>query len=517
MKKIGNYTVHDVIGQGGMGKIYKAYDPKTKETVIIKQLMIKERSVVEKRFQREAELMSLFNHQNIVKVYNQFTIGKSWYITMEFVDGLSLDDLIKKNKRISSKAALLILLEICEGLKYAHDNNVVHRDIKPDNVLLSRAGDVKLCDFGIATARPGNDEGLTNTGVIMGTPAYMSPEQLLSSKHVDKRSDIYSTGVMLYQMVTGEQPFPGSFTADSISKIRKGKYIRPQKLNPGIPRYMRKVIKKMMHCKKNKRYDDLKKLIHKLRNHAGSFRYKNLRRKAIRDYLSGKPITKPTKKSAKAARPKGKKDKQVKKNNKVLKKLEQRRKKMAKLKVVKIHHAPKKKKTPAKKQARKSPAKSKKKPAAGKSPAPRKASGRKKASPRKKASSPKKSAPRKKPAAKFQARETFKQPIRIMAASNIVSPGSGGDPVRLVCRGRNIELKRSFQIGRDKVNKIVLANDNAVSRKHAKIIRKGKACYLVDTSSNGTLLNGRRVQKNKRVRIHAGDTIRIGKTTMILK
>ncbi|MBN1647363.1 MAG: protein kinase [Spirochaetales bacterium] len=568
VRKIGNYTVRDVIGQGGMGKIFKAIDPKTKETVIIKQLMITEKTILEKRFQREADIMSAFDHPNIVKVYKQFSIGKSWYITMEFIDGISLDGLIKKAGRLSNRAAMLILLEICEGLKYAHNNDVIHRDIKPDNVLISKSGEVKLCDFGIATARPGNDEGLTNTGVIMGTPAYMSPEQLMSSKHVDKRSDIYSTGVMFYQMVTGEQPFPGSFTADSIAKIRRGKYTKPHRLNRKIPGYFKKIIRKMMHCKKEKRFDDLQRVINILKRHSAHYRDKRARRRAIRDFLEGKEsgkknYSKQQQKELKEAKKKAiKAEKEYRKQAKAHKKL----------KVVVIKSPPTKK-TPERKQsarksarasAKKSPVrKPARKPAVNKASA-KAASAAKKASAKassaaKKSSAKAASAARKSAKAKYagkgpaakgssarkaksgkasakakpaqkaapvvrerklpNARETFRAPVKMSPSDKkkIAKVREKQDAVCIICRQQKIPINRSFQIGRDSTNKIVLQNDPQVSRTHAQIIKSGKSLYLVDRSSNGTSLNGKRVNKNQKIRIYAGDIIKVGRTLLKFK
>ena len=204
-EKVGKYTVKQVVGQGGMGKVYKAVSPENR-FVIIKQLLISSANI-EQRFKREASIMNTLRHPNIVPVYETFKLGKSNYIVMEFIDGLSLEDLIKRNRTIAPTPAMLIFLEACRGIRYAHDQGVIHRDIKPDNVLLSKKGAVKIADFGIATALPDTDEELTKTGMVMGTPAYMSPEQIQDAKHVEARTDIYSLGVLLYQMLTGSLPY----------------------------------------------------------------------------------------------------------------------------------------------------------------------------------------------------------------------------------------------------------------------------------------------------------------------
>ncbi len=288
--KIGNYKIIGLIGEGGMGKIYKAIDPRSKKTIIIKELLISSKTTITKRFQREASIMATFSHPNIVKVFKHFNINNTYYIAMEYVDGLSLGELIKKRKIIPPMVSMLIFYQICKGLKYAHDKGVIHRDIKPDNVLISRKGHVKLCDFGIATAQPGKDEELTKTGVIMGTPAYMSPEQLISTKYVDIRSDIYSMGIVFYQMITGTKPFPGSFTTDTISKISKGNYVKPEKINSDIPSFFKLIIKKTMNCKTEKRFDSLQRILDVFAKYTDLFSSDEQLNGIIKEFLSGKEI-----------------------------------------------------------------------------------------------------------------------------------------------------------------------------------------------------------------------------------
>ncbi|MBN2738103.1 MAG: serine/threonine protein kinase [Spirochaetales bacterium] len=286
--KIGKYRVLGKIGEGGMGKIFKAQHPTLNRTIIIKQLSFTKNKSLTQRFKREAKIMIDLRNENIVQVYDHFREGNSYYIAMEFVDGTSLEKLITSKSKICPTVALLILKEICKGLKHAHDKGIVHRDIKPDNVLISKSGEVKLVDFGIATAQEDNEEDLTKTGAIMGTPAYMSPEQLTSTKHVDHRSDIYSIGVLFYKMVTGEKPFSSNFTAEAIHNITKGIYTRPEKLNPQVPGIFRKIIHKTMNHKVGKRYKDLRYLINLLDKF--TYRYKTQQEinNAIKDYTTKK-------------------------------------------------------------------------------------------------------------------------------------------------------------------------------------------------------------------------------------
>ncbi len=270
---IGKYHVIGKIGEGGMGNIFKALHPTLKRPVIIKQLRITSEKTLTERFKREARIMIDFRNDNIVQVYDHFREGSSYYIAMEYVDGTSLEKLIKHKDKLAPMAALLILQGAAKGLKYAHDKGVIHRDIKPDNILISKHGEVKLVDFGIATAREENEEDLTKTGAVIGTPAYMSPEQLSSAKDVDKRTDIYSLGVMFYKMVTGARPFPSSFTAEAIQSITRGIYAKPEKVNPEIPKVFKKIIKKTMNAKIGKRFKDLKFLLKLVGKY--TYRYKD--------------------------------------------------------------------------------------------------------------------------------------------------------------------------------------------------------------------------------------------------
>jgi serine/threonine protein kinase len=264
LKKVGKYEVIELIAKGGMGAVYKAKHPTLKRFVILKQLTLRGGSGFIRRFKREASLMIDFRNEHIVQVYDHFKEGSSYYIAMEYVDGTSLDKLIEKRGVLSNEAAVLIFLQMCSGLKYAHDLGVIHRDIKPANILISREGEVKLADFGIATSKEMDEDGLTQAGMTLGTPAYMSPEQIADTKNVDRRADIYSMGVVLYEMLTGEKPFPSSFTPEAISQINKGSYIRPRVLNPTVPKAVHKVIKKSMHHKVSKRYKDLQTVINVL-------------------------------------------------------------------------------------------------------------------------------------------------------------------------------------------------------------------------------------------------------------
>ncbi len=198
MEKVGKYLVIEKIASGGMGTVYKAKHPTLESFIILKQLNLKGIEGVVERFKREAKIMFNFRSENIVQVYDHFREGGSYYIVLEYIDGISLDKLIQLKRHLSNEAAVLILLEVCKGLKYAHDKGVIHRDIKPANILISKEGEVKLTDFGIAKSEDDTETGLTQKGTTLGTPSYMAPEQIADSKNVDKRADIFSMGVLFY-------------------------------------------------------------------------------------------------------------------------------------------------------------------------------------------------------------------------------------------------------------------------------------------------------------------------------
>ena len=204
----GRYTVLDLIGRGGMGCIYKVHDNVLGEDVALKTLLpqfLREKMVVE-RFFNEARIARKLAHPNIVRVHDIGSAGKGVYISMEFVQGESLRNKLEKlppGKRLLLDEVLRIFEELCVALEYAHQFTI-HRDIKPENVMIDRNGRVKLMDFGISKLM--DNSRMTSASIVMGTPYYMSPEQLRNSRDVDARSDIYSVGVMLYEVVTGNMP-----------------------------------------------------------------------------------------------------------------------------------------------------------------------------------------------------------------------------------------------------------------------------------------------------------------------
>jgi serine/threonine protein kinase len=199
----------ELIGRGGMGIVYKARQPKLDRIVALKILPAESGrdATFAERFAREARALAKLNHPGIVAIYDFGDVGPFFYFIMEFVDGADLRQMIQANP-VKPGDALDLVVQICEALQFAHSQGVVHRDIKPGNILVDRAGRVKIADFGIAKLMdPGAaDTALTGSHHVMGTPHYMAPEQMARPLEVDHRADIYSLGVVFYEMLTGELP-----------------------------------------------------------------------------------------------------------------------------------------------------------------------------------------------------------------------------------------------------------------------------------------------------------------------
>ena len=212
-----NLEILECLGRGGMGAVYKARQPKLNRLVALK-LLAPEKDADPKfaeRFLREAQTLARLSHPNIVTVHDFGEVGGRCYLVMEFVDGLNLRQLIGTRK-LAPEQAITIVPKICEALQFAHEHGIVHRDIKPENILLDKDGRVKIADFGIAKilGREGERANLTAEQQIIGTPHYMAPEQIEHPLHVDHRADIYSLGVVFYEMLTGELPL-GKFAPPS--------------------------------------------------------------------------------------------------------------------------------------------------------------------------------------------------------------------------------------------------------------------------------------------------------------
>ena len=215
--KIGKYDVIDVLGRGGMGVVYKATDPHLNRLVAIKMMTggFSDNPDLLKRFYREAQSTGNLQHPNIVTVYDLGDLDGSPYLVMEYLEGETLDAIINARGSLSMLAKINYICDVCQGLAYAHHHGIVHRDIKPGNVMVLKTGGVKIVDFGIAHI---GDKTVTRTGQLIGSLGYMSPEQV-NGKPIDTRTDIFSTGVVLFQLLTYALPFDGDSTASTLLKI----------------------------------------------------------------------------------------------------------------------------------------------------------------------------------------------------------------------------------------------------------------------------------------------------------
>lgn len=287
--KIGKYPIISQIGEGAMGAVYKAMHPTLQKEIIIKKLTLTDNYTFNERFKREARILMELRNEHIVQVYDHFKEGSSFYIIMEFVDGIDLEKLIKSKRYLPADVAMLIFYEICRALQYAHDNNVIHRDIKPANILISREGNVKLVDFGVSTfTDDAEDDSLTKPGMTIGTPSYLAPEQISNAKNKNKRADIYAAGVVLYEMLTGKKPFKGSLTPELVQKIQKGKYLPPRKINPEIKRSTQRLIRKSMHFKPKRRFQDMSVILKKLSGFAAGYKNTENINRSIKNFIDGK-------------------------------------------------------------------------------------------------------------------------------------------------------------------------------------------------------------------------------------
>ena len=259
ISQLGRYEVLGELGQGAMGIVYKAKDPLIDRVVAIKTinlgLAMEEKEEYEGRFYQEAKAAGRLNHPNIVTIYDVGKSGDVAYIAMEFLQGRELRDIMNDGKLLPVDQVLDIVAQVAQGLAYAHEHEIVHRDVKPSNIMVVRDGHAKITDFGIA--RMASSAVRTQTGMVLGSPKYMSPEQVMG-KAIDQRTDIFSLGVMLYEMLTGQAPFNGENVNAIMYQTLNAVPPPPGTLNPAIPEMINFIVAKALAKKLEDRYQNAK-------------------------------------------------------------------------------------------------------------------------------------------------------------------------------------------------------------------------------------------------------------------
>ena len=259
----GRYEIIEELGRGGMGRVFKVYDQKVREIVALKlikpEIGFNEKAI--ERFKNELKFARKISHRHVCRLYDLGETGLAHYLTMEYVEGEDLKGFIRRAGHITTSKAIDIAAQISEGLSEAHRLGVIHRDLKPQNVMIDSDGNVRIMDFGLA--RFVASEGVTGSGVMLGTPEYMSPEQV-ELKEVDARSDLYSLGVIMFEMVTGRVPFEGETPLGIAIKHKSEKPRDTREINPLVPESFAKVIFKCLEKDPARRYQSADELLQEL-------------------------------------------------------------------------------------------------------------------------------------------------------------------------------------------------------------------------------------------------------------
>ncbi len=261
-QQLGDFRLLKKLGQGGMGAVYLAHQISLDRKCALKVMApaIAENKIFVERFIREARAMAKIEHPNVVRCY---AVGEDKgvnYVAMELIDGSSMQDWIDTKTTLEVGDALHVIIVCAQALAHAHKMKIIHRDIKPDNILVTKNGAVKLADLGLAKMTD-EDQSMTQSGTGLGTPLYMPPEQARNAKYVDARSDIYALGCTLYKFLTGTTPYKGDSTLELILAKEKGKFTSTAKINKSVPAKLDLMIDKMIAKKKEHRYQSCEELL----------------------------------------------------------------------------------------------------------------------------------------------------------------------------------------------------------------------------------------------------------------
>jgi len=266
IQTVGRYEITGELGRGAMGVVYKALDPTIGRTVALKTMRLDVHGLdaqeMVRRFQNEARAAGVLNHPNIVTIYDAGEEDGIFYIAMEFIVGTTLHELLAEKHVLPTDEVVQLARQICRGLDYAHSNGIIHRDVKPANIMITANGTVKIMDFGIA--KSGGQ--VTNTGQVLGTPNYMAPEQV-KGRPLDGRSDLFSLGVILYEMLTGEKPFVGQNVTTIIYKIVNETPITPRDLDVTVHPGLSAIVTKALAKAPDDRYQSGAELVRDLENY----------------------------------------------------------------------------------------------------------------------------------------------------------------------------------------------------------------------------------------------------------
>ena len=254
LTKLGKYEILGILGRGSMGVVYKGIDPNIGKLVAIKTMnqKILQHSEMQQRFYREGNILGQLQHKNIINVYNVGVDGDTCYIAMEYLEGTSLDRLLKRREKLSYARILNTLIQVCEGVNAAHKRSIIHRDLKPANIFLLDEEHVKVLDFGVAHFQ---NSQLTNSGMLLGTINYIAPEQITGLK-LDIRADIFSIGVILYELLGGRNPFVGKNISQTMVKIVNE--IPPP--IPGLTKDMAAILDRALQKDRERRYPEMQQL-----------------------------------------------------------------------------------------------------------------------------------------------------------------------------------------------------------------------------------------------------------------
>ncbi|MGC2696361.1 MAG: serine/threonine-protein kinase [Candidatus Angelobacter sp.] len=266
IQTVGRYEITGELGRGAMGVVYKALDPTIGRTVALKTMRLDVHGLdaqeMVRRFQNEARAAGVLNHPNIVTIYDAGEQDGIFYIAMELIEGTTLHELLAEKRVLATEEIVQITRQISRGLDYAHSNGIIHRDVKPANIMITANGTIKIMDFGIA--KSGGQ--VTNTGQVLGTPNYMAPEQV-KGRPLDGRSDLFSLGVILYEMLTGEKPFVGQNVTTIIYKIVNENPITPRDLDVTVHPGLSAIVTKALAKAPDDRYQTGADLVRDLENY----------------------------------------------------------------------------------------------------------------------------------------------------------------------------------------------------------------------------------------------------------